>query len=616
MRTARLLLLLSIGATTALGQQPQSTPPLPTPAPAPSPAAAPPARTIPPQILLEVRELERQFDQALLRDCAPERCSSKGCVYKEHLAVDLPPSTTSLPGLGSNEGIGAVPAQLYLTQARCEFTHEKAVPARDVEALARRLEQRLSKGFLKVVVSRQVLDPINPALADSPPPREDKPPPPKEEPKPEPAAPAPPPTWDADVALRELWQALLPHFSWMIAVFLATLATLVIIWGARRLGKETLEEKAMLAQLTQTPPTPPEPKVDPADAPVDADKAFVDEQQSAWARRIADAPLEKDDALIGHLLREWLKQGEFALLAKATVLFGDRLSLAFQSDPSLTARKSELAQFLKTMDAQALPSDVQFFRTLNQNAVAASLLAQPDTEVYRSLSDEFGSGAVVQMIEKLPPRQGALLFALTPMDRQDEVARLLPYPLKVGVAHQLLLSNRSHKHERAALFEAVGNAREGKPLKNGHAPPTSDVIDQGQEFDAAGALSVLLGHLEDADRRGLFEKAVSGDGFPGWYERILSPQMLLKVPDSQRTDLLLEVDVKGLAAWLSLQPAARREQLVGPLSASVQNALKASMSFGSRAEQLELAKRGQAELVASVRRRIAGGALSFPELVN
>ncbi|MDX2010317.1 MAG: hypothetical protein SFW67_09010 [Myxococcaceae bacterium] len=612
-------LLFAFVAARALAQGQPSSPPLPglgappvTPPPVVAPA--PPGRTIPPQIVLEVRELERQFDQALLRDCAPERCSSKGCVYREHLSVDLPPSTTSLPGLGTGEGPGSVPAQLYLTQARCEFTHEKSVPARDVEALARRLEQRLSKGFLKVTVSRQVLDPINPSLAESPPPKEDKPAP-KEEPKPEPVAPPPPPKWDAEVALRELWQALLPHFSWMIAVFLATLATLVIIWAARRLGKETLEEKAMLAQLTQPPAPAPEMKPE-ATPPVDADAAFVAEQQGAWAKRIADTPLEKDDALVGHLLREWLRQGEFPLLAKATVLFGDRLSLAFQADPTLTAKKAELARYLQAMDAASLPTDAQFFRTLNQNAVAASLLAQPDTEVYRSLSDEFGSAAVVQLIEKLPPRHGALLFALTPMDRQDEVARLLPYPLKVGVAHQLLLSNRSSKHERAALFEAVGNAREGRPLKNGHAPVVLDVVDQGQEFDAAGALSILLGHLEDADRRTLFEKALSGDGFPGWYERILSPQMLLKVPAEQRTDLLLEVDVRGLAAWLSLQPASRREQLVGPLSASVQTALKASMAFASRAEQLEQAKKGQAELVASVRRRIAGGALSFPELVN
>ncbi len=614
----RPILLSSLLAVAALAQTPPPGLPNPTP-PAPvvnQPPPTPPSRTIPPQIILEVRELERQFDQALLRDCAPERCSSKGCVYREHLAVDLPANTTSLPGLGANEGPGTVAAQLYLTQARCEFTHEKSIPQRDVEALARRLEQRLSKGFLRVTVSRQVLEPISPSLAESPPPKEDKPPEKKEEPKVE-AAPAPPPKWDAEVALRELWQALLPHFSWMIAVFLATLATMVIIWAARRLGKESLEEKAMLAQLSAAPPKPDEATTPAStEAPKDADADFVKEQQDAWAKRIADTPLEKDDALVGHLMREWLRQGEFPLLAKATVLFGDRLSLAFQSDAALAPRKAELAQFLKAMDVANLPSDAQFFRTLNQNAVAASILAQPDTEVYRSFQDEFGSSALVQMIEKLPPRQGALLFALAPLDRQEEVARSLPYPLKVGVAHQLLQSNRSSKQERAALFDAVGNAREGKPLKNGHAHAIPDVVDQGQEFDAAGALSVLLGHLEDADRKQLFEQALSGDGFPGWYENILSPQMLLRVPKEQRADLLLEVDVKGLAAWLSLQPMARREALVGQLSTSVQTALTSSMTFGSRTEQLELAHRGQGELVASVKRRIARGTLSFPELVN
>lgn len=612
----RTTLLLTWFATVALAQQPAATPPAPAAAPVAAPTPVPPQRTIPPQIVLEVRELERQFDQALLRDCAPERCSSKGCVYREHLAVDLPANTTSLPGLGANEGPGTTAPQLYLTQARCEFTHEKSVPARDVEALSRRLEQRLSKGFLRVVVSRQVLEPISPSLLESPPAKEEKPPEKKEEPKVD-LPPPPPPKWDADVALRELWQALLPHFSWMIAVFLATLATMTIIWAARRLGKESLEEKAMAAQLANaTPEKQEEPVEEKKEEPApDADAAFVTEQQNAWAKRISDAPLEKDDALVGHLLREWLRQGEFALLAKATVMFGDRLSMAFQADSTLAPRKAELAQFLKALDPTTLPTDAQFFRTLNQNAVAASLLAQADTEVYRSLQDEFGSAALVQMIEKLPPRQGALLFALAPLDRQDEVARLLPYPLKVGVAHQLLQSNRSSKQERAALFDAVGNAREGRPLKNGHHP-MPDVVDQGQEFDAAGALSVLLSHLEDADRKQLFEQALSGDGFPGWYENILSPQMLLKVPAEQRADLLLEVDVRGLAAWLSLQPAARRDALVNQLSGSVQTAIKASMSFGSRVEQLDLARKGQGELVASVKRRIARGALSFPELVN
>jgi len=58
------------------------------------------------------------------------------------------------------------------------------------------------------------------------------------------------------------------------------------------------------------------------------------------------------------------------------------------------------------------------------------------------------------------------------------------------------------------------------------------------------------------------------------------------------------------------------EAFVGQLSTSVQTAIKASMSFGSRLEQLDLARKGQAELVSSVKRRIARGTVTFPELVN
>ena len=41
-------------------------------------------------VLLELRALEHRFDQSLSGDCAPEKCFSKGCVYREHAAVDLP----------------------------------------------------------------------------------------------------------------------------------------------------------------------------------------------------------------------------------------------------------------------------------------------------------------------------------------------------------------------------------------------------------------------------------------------------------------------------------------------------------------------------------------------
>src|SRR5688572_4619139 len=112
-----------------------------------------PEAHIPGSVLLELRNLERNFDAALLQDCAPERCISKGCSYGEHVTVDMPRSS-SLPGLPAEEaqGPGSLPPQDYLTSARCEIAHEKTVPSREVQALARRLEQRLSRGFMKVSV--------------------------------------------------------------------------------------------------------------------------------------------------------------------------------------------------------------------------------------------------------------------------------------------------------------------------------------------------------------------------------------------------------------------------------------------------------------------------------
>jgi hypothetical protein len=323
-----------------------------------------PQKHIPPTVLMELRALEGQFDQSLSRDCAPERCVSKGCLYRDHAVVDLPRSA-SLPGLGHSEGPGNVPPQEYLIEAHCDFGHEKAVASRDVQALVRRLEQRLSKGWLRVTVGAQLLEPISPALAEPPPPRPE-PAPKKVEPSPAPP-PAPaaerPQKWEADVAARELWVSLLPHFAWMIAVLLGTLATLTIIWAVRRLGRETLEEKAMLAELGAGAPGKPEAgsggagaaAVEPATAATAAtaegqeaaaEAKFVSAQEKVWAERIAQAGLAKDGSAVGELLRDWLKAGEYRMLAKAILVFGDRLSLAFPSDGELAARKIALAEYL------------------------------------------------------------------------------------------------------------------------------------------------------------------------------------------------------------------------------------------------------------------------------
>ena len=586
-----------------------------------------PQKHIPAPVLLELRTLESQFDQALFHDCAPERCVSKGCVYGDHVVVDMP-RTTSLPGIEQAEGVGSVPAQEYLTQARCDFAYEKSVSARDVLALTRRLEQRLSKGWLKVTVGKQVLEPISAALSESPPPKPEPVVAPKALPV---AAPLPPAKWEAGVALRELWQHLLPHFAWMIAVVLGTLAALILIWAARRLGRPTLEERALLQQLENgglAPPVgsgAPEPalsvpeteKAELLSAEQRAAAAFVVEQQKFWTERIAQTALATDSEGIVEVLREWLTAREFALLAKAIFVFGDHLSVALASDGELAMRKVEFAEYLQHLDEKLLPTDEAFFRTLNHHAISSALLAQADADIYRSLREEFGSTGVAHLVEALPRRQGALLFALVSPDAQQDVARTLSPELRLQVANQLLGSNRMSDDDRKYIFSALDEARAGRPLPPPPRAAAHDIVGRGREFDAAAALSSLFPHIEAEDRQALFLSALqrSSGVFPLWYEDILYPDMLLKLPEELRADLLLQVDLKGLGAWSSLQPQSWQQQFLSRLSASMQNAVRANSSFSSRPEQLRLAKLGHDELVGALKRVVSSGRVSFPELV-
>jgi hypothetical protein len=583
-------------------------------------SSAVPQRQIPSPVLLELRDLEDRFDAALVHDCAPDRCVSKGCFYGDHAVVDMPRGS-SLPGIPQQEGPGSVPAQEYLTSARCEFAYEKDVAPKDVQALTRRLDQRLSKGWLRVSVTGQVLEPISAELAGA-----------VVTARPSPDA-TPAALDGADelrpgLALRELWKTLLPHFAWMIAVVLGTLAVLTLLWAYRRLGLETLEEKALLAQLAagslekkpdeMEAPKEPVPLLLPASkTPDEQDAAFVVEQQKSWTERIAKAELNPDESVVVALLHQWLKAGEFALLAKAIMLFGDSLSSSFSSDGELAARKVEFAEYLKNLDAQQLPTDADFFRTLEHHAISSSLLSQHDADLYRSIREDFGSSGVANLIGALPPRHGALLFALVPEDIQHEVTRALHPKLRAQLGSQLLLSNRVSSVERAHLFAALDAARKGLALPPPPPAVTNGIADLGREFDAPGALSVLFTHIEPAARKVLLEDAFTrwGDSFPFWYFNILYPDMLLRLPAELQADLLLEVEVRALAGWCSVHDPKWQEAFLTSLNSSLQKAVRTNMAFASRAEQLRMARRGHIQLVDAMKRIMALGKVSFVELV-
>jgi hypothetical protein len=588
-----------------------------------------PDKHIPPTVLMELRSLENQFDLALGHDCAIERCVSKGCVYQDHTVVDMP-RNTSLPGFNQAEGLGSVPPQEYLTQAHCDFVHEKSVSTRDVQALVKRLEQRLSKGWLRVTVGRQILEPISASLRESPP---EKPAVEKPAPLPAPVPPAPvvepKPTWESEVALRELWLTLLPHFWWMIGVIFLACAAAFLIWAARRVGRESLEEKALLAQFESEKNTPapipalsadisvPTPSPATVALPVDA---FVTEQKARWIQRIqsasSEAPNSATNEVVSGVLRDWLKAERYDLLAKANLQFGENISASLPVDGALAQRKVEFSHYLKNLDVTTLPSDEDFFRALNHQAISSSVLSHADAQSFHGLREEFGSEGIVQLIQTLPTRFGALLFGMISNDSQREVARMLSDETRFEMASALLSSRRIAQSERAYLFSALNAARAGHPLPAPAATAKHDTVDRGHEFDGPSAVSEVMPFLEANQRKHLFDEALAraNGAFPSWYDEILYPQMLSNMAPELCTDLLLQIDSKRLAAWVSSQNAAWQQGFLSKLPTSLQNALVANGQFSSTLERAQQAQNARRDLSLAVQQLVSNGKITLSEL--
>ena len=561
-------------------------------------AQEPPDRQVPASVLAEVHLLESRFDVALAADCDPERCVSKGCAYVAHAVADRP-ARTSLPGLAKEPGPDAVGAQEYLTGARCTFAWEDSVSARDVPALASRLEAKLSRGWLVVTVEGESLPPL-PDYLRNPPPEPEPVVEPEPEPEPEPIEDEP----EAWSPMRELWASLLPHFFWMVGVALVTLAATALIWAWRRVGRRTVEEELLLQELAG-----PEASEEPAtDTPADDDA--VEERAAAWRERVSDPDDPELHALLGALLRS----GDLPLLARAALEFPD-LPAAFPEGGAYATAKLELAAFLETVDEAELPQGAAFYRALDRHALSAALGAQPDARLLASLHEDFGAAGLAELVQALPPRTGGLLLALASPVDQREIVRLLDADRAAALAAGLLGSDRVDPAESSQLFAVVSAARDGRPLPAVEALP---VTDRGAPYDAVGALSVLLESLDPARRAAALAAAVERfhGRLPAWHRGILVADWLLALPDEARVDLLLSVDAESLAGWSSLLLPEVRDRILAGIPTALHTAIRAASSFPSPRRQVALAALGRRALARGLTAQLARRGDTFESLVT
>lgn len=562
---------------------------------APSPV---PTREIPPAVLVELQELENRFELALGEDCAADICYSKGCVWLDHAVADQKRGS-SMPGLSQEPGPSAAISQEYLTRAQCSFAHESTLEGAKASTLVRRLQTRMTRGWTVVSVDHEVL----PALVE-PVPEEA---PVEEAPPEEPPPPPPEPEWSLASAAEELWETLLPHTWWMVALGLTTASIVTLIWASRRVGTISPEEQALLAQMGQPEPTPAAVE-EAAPEAGEAERAWVAEQEAAWNTTLQAMDPASPDPELQAMVRDRLRAGDLPLLAKAVLRFPDRFPRLFPSDGETATAKLELAELLQNVDAATLPGDAEFFRALQRHSLAAALANQPDAQLVRSLREDFGAAGLADLIGRLPARLGALLFALAPPIEQLEIVRLLSPAQLTAAARQLLRSTRMDSDETRALLDVLAGA--------GH-PVAGEVTDRGAAFDAPGALAVLLPALDAGERAALFAEALARHQgtLPAWTRAILVPEMLFALGPEARADLFLELEAEPLAAWFSLVDPDTRTRLLEGLPDSLRRSIQASSVFPSRSRQVSLAGRGRRELARGFVRQLARAGLSFEGVV-
>lgn len=570
---------------------------------------------LPPSIIAELKRVESKFENALAQDCPGEKCFSRGCNYLSHETVDKPKSA-SLPGLGDPQaGPGSAPAQEYLKAARCEFAFENTLAARDIAALQRRLEQKLSVGFLMVSISPKPLPPLPESLRATPAAAQ--------------AAPAPAPDqnagkaselakqspdWNASTALRELWLQLLPHFSWMIAIVLTTLAALTLLWAWRRVGKETLEEKALLASLqggAQESNTSDIPQTEVA-ASTDPEPPVKPKSLREVMEKIHSRPEQ-----LTSVVKHWLDEKNYAALSKALFVFGDAATEALAKVENMAIEKSELAAFVNTQRPEELPSDELFAESVEKTLVSSRIETLPDVGLYRSLARDFGPQGLARLLSEMPPRLSAISLAILPRTTQSQVVSLFDQNTKVGAIRSLLTSNRASAEDIGTTLDFTRAALAGRDLPKGRTEAAG--FERGRPIDTSNALSVLLASLPAKERKDfILEEAKKGSlaqSAQVFSSFVFFPEMLLKLSRETRSSLFLDVEPRDLFVWMGRLSSQLKAKLMEDIPATLQGVMKTFAMPSSESEVAVAQAKVDKRFLDLLGREYGAGRVRFEDLI-
>jgi len=532
-------------------------------------AVSVPKSQVPPVVVAEIKKLENQFDLALNQDCVSDKCFSRGCVYVSHETVDKPRSG-SLPGLSEGEpGPGSVPAQEYLTAARCEFALEGSWSPKDTSILVKRLEQKLSRGYLVVSVEAKILPALPVSLKSTP----------MATPTPiSTVTPAPSDPLETDVypwhrLFNDLWRTMLPHWYWLTGLILAIIGFLVVLWAIRKLGKETALDRALAEAVAKETAesaqplevTQPEPK--PSDKtnlnPQSFDLELTNEERELWTQRAQNQMSIL--AKTGSLMAEKGNSFEFCLLLKQ---LGIPLAKVLESEhwPQKIVQKA----------ASSLPAGPQEIQEkkmitylLEKNFLQAQFILSPTNYFERRLAEEVGpTDHALKPTSDSDNDELLVLAALWPILSLSEWIKMLSWPKKLNLAKQIISNTKVKRSLIQKVFE--------QNLKIEIEPQIKISLQQPKNLDNALVFSTLASACLPIQRNELaqsLEEAFPHQE-PDWVQGIFIPQSLMLLEETHRNDLILGMEPDNMAAWFYGLPFSLRKSILEGLPEAAHKSLE------------------------------------------
>ena len=529
-------------------------------------------RQYPENVHSELQDLSGKFAQHLYENCAESKCFYKGCVVKS--TRGLSKASNNLPGLPGIDNTAVKRATqskaAQLSEATCYFAHTDKVKTKDAIKLKGFLQTVLSiKDTTKVVVVAQSVRALPESLK-----QEDKPKPekkaeaPKPEPTPEPFVPKEP-KLTQDQALVEFWEAVVPHFFWMIGILLATVSAFVIIWALRKIGRLSPEEQLMLATESKASDTSESANQDTEVEESESDRVFIEKQ--AWILKIKENP-----APFQNVLKSWFDEKNYPYIAQATLTFQNQAESILNSKEGSFEDRIEFADFLKHTPLSKLPSQSDLFKKLSLGYVSVAALNREDISLVQLLRNNFESSGLAQLISSASFPTAAYLYALSPVSSLKGVNTLLSVSLKAEIVKELLKSNRISPQNLSQTLNFVKKSI-GLSVPEEQLSEHTSISGFGVSIQTARALSFLMADLPSEQRIQLVKSIIAENNgvLPTGLENIVYPEMLLHLQDELRNDILLNTQPEVLLHWLK---TVGGRKTLEKITSRAPNSLKAAMS--------------------------------------